>query len=440
MRILWIDSDMGCGGLDPLMRMKADGHDVRWFGRKPLDWRAQPIGKGLVDVVTHWEDHVRWADLIIQGDNTYYVTQLDHWRARGYPIVGASAAAAQWELDRTYGQQVFRKAGIKTAPYKEFMQYDPALAYVKKEMRRFVSKPLGDEEDKSLSYCAKDAADMVYMLERWKKARRHKAGFILQEFVAGTEMAVGAFFGPGGFGAVCENWEFKKLFPGDRGPATGEQGTVLRFVKKSHLADLVLYPLEDALHAIGYVGYVDVNCIIDDAGDPWPLEFTMRFGWPTFPIQQALLQGDHAEWLYELARGRTIDPWELDTIAVGVVMALPDFPYSKITRKDVTGIPVHGLTPRIMRDVHPSEMMMGEAPVEVDGKIVTSPILCSAGDYLLTVTGTGDTIRKARGHAYAVLDKISVPASPFYRNDIGQRLKKQLPEIQAQGYAAGIEF
>jgi phosphoribosylamine--glycine ligase len=441
MRVLWIDSDGGSGALDILMRMQADGHAVRWFMRKPFDWKVQSIGKGLVEVVQDWHEHVRWADLIIQGDNTWYTHEMDQWRARGYPIVGASKAAAEWELDRTLGQQVFKKAGVKVSAYREFMRYDDAIAYVKKEMRRFVSKPLGDEEDKSLSYCASDAADMVYMLERWKRNKRHKAGFILQDFVSGCEMAVGGFFGPHGFNeGWCENWETKKLFNGDKGPATGEMGTTLRFVKSSKLADKVLKPLEEALHGLGYVGYVDVNCILDENGDPWPLEFTMRFGWPTAPIQQALIDGDHAEWLADLAHGRDAKPFLLNKVAVGVVMALPDFPYSHVTRKDVTGIPVHGLTPSVLRHVHPAEMMLGEAPVEVEGKIVTRPIMVSAGDYLLTATGVGESVRQARAGAYRVLDRLSAPASPFYRTDIGTRLGKQLPDIQSLGYATGLTF
>ena len=99
---------------------------------------------------------------------------------------------------------------------------DQAIAYVKKQDRPFVSKPSGDA-DKALSYVAKSPADLVYMLERWKKSSKLKPPFILQEKVDGIEMAVGGWFGPHGFNrGWCENFEFKKLMADDYGRGRAE--------------------------------------------------------------------------------------------------------------------------------------------------------------------------------------------------------------------------
>ena len=38
------------------------------------------------------------------------------------------------------------------------------------------------------------------------------------------------------------------------------------------------------------------------------------------------------------------------------------------------------------------------------------------------------------------LKTVQVPNSPFYRPDIGDRLKTQLPQIQAKGYATKMIF
>jgi phosphoribosylamine--glycine ligase len=441
MRVLLIDSPQNLM-LDIAMRARDDGHDIKWFF--PKRERNRDVGKGFFEIVPDWRDWMRWADIVILADNTRYLREIDAWRKNhGTKVVGATQEAADWELNRTLGQQVFKKAGIPVPPYREFSDYDQAIAYVKREGRRFVSKPCGDEPDKSLSYCAKSPADMVYMLTRWKKARRHKGTFILQEFIPGVEMAVGAWFGPHGFSeGWCENWEEKNLMAGGTGPATGEMGTTIRVVRKSKLADMVLKPLESALEKLGYVGYVDVNCIIDEEGHPWPLEFTMRMGWPTFNIQQALVKGDSIEWLACLADGRDARPWLLNKIAIGCLMAIPDFPYSHATKKEVTGIPIYGLTDSVMEHVHLTEAMMGEAPQDVNGKVVMLPTPLTAGDYVLVVTGVGDTVRRARSRTYRTLDKIKAPASPFWRPDIGMRLKKQLPLIQAKGFASSptMEF
>jgi phosphoribosylamine--glycine ligase len=438
MKILVIDS-YGENALDWCLRCQRDGHDVRWA--VPDTPRTKNIGKGLVTVVRDWREHMKWADLRFMTDNTKYVKEIDQWRARGFPVVGPNEAGAAWELDRDAGMKVLERAGIDTPSSREFTDYDAAIAYVKKEGRRFVSKPSGVEGDKSLSYVAKDAADLVFMLERWKKLGKLKGAFILQEFIGGCEMGVGAWFGPGGFNQGWEeNFEFKPLMNDDKGPATGEQGTVMRFVKRSKLARLVLEPLADQLEEIGYVGCIDVNCIIDDKGKPWPLEFTMRPGWPAFNIQQALHKGDHAQWMLDLASGKDAHAFVMDTVAAGVVMSLPDYPYDHRNIDEVTGLPLRGVTPSILENVHPCMMMMANAPAMVGDKVVEAPTWCSAGTYVLVTTGTGETVKAARDQSYRVLKRLSMPGSPMWRTDIGSRLKRQLPEIQAHGYATGLSF
>lgn len=425
--------------LDWCMRAQNDGHDIKWWMQS--NDKTKWIGYGLVTKVKYWQDHETWADLIFIADNTHWLRDLDGVRDRGTPVFGPTSALADLELERDDGQDLFKKHGIPTLEGECFTDYDKAIAYVKKGMKRYVSKPSGDA-DKSLSYVSKSPADMVYMLERWKKNGKMKsAPFILQDFTAGTEMAVGAFMGKAGFNeGWCENWEFKKLMNGELGPQTGEQGSVIRFVKKSKLADKVLKPLEGWLVRQGYTGYIDVNCIIDDKGTPWPLEFTCRPGWPTFNIQQALFNGDHAQWMMDTIKGKDPKCFRQNEIAVGVVTAIPDYPYSHATRKDVVGIPIYGIKPSIVSWLHPCELMMGKAPMEVAGKIVEKPMYVTAGDYLMVCSGVGETILQAKQKAYRVTKCLEIPNSPMYRTDIGDRLKKQLPKLQSQGYAMGMAW
>ena len=428
MKLLLIDP-LG-NALDLAMRAQNDGHKVKHFIRQTP--KTEWIGRGLVDVVADFKPWLRWADLVFNSDCTKYLRDLDNARREGIAVCGASENTAQWELDRTVGMQVLRRHGIDILPSVEFTNYDKAIAHVKSHDKRFVSKPSGIVEDKSLSYVAKSPADLVYMLERWKKLGKQQQ-FILQDYVEGTEFAVGGWFGPGGWNAGwCENFEFKKLMNGDLGVATGEQGTVLRYVKSSKLARKVLLPLTDTLARENYVGYIDVNCIVEDNGNVWPLEFTMRPGWPTMNIQLALQDGDSAQWLLDLAEGVDARRFILNVTAVGVVMSVPDYPYSHLTRKEVIGIPIYGPTPALWKHIHPCEMMMKEAP---DEEFVHRPMACTAGDYILVMTATGETVRETADTVYRRLKRLVVPNSPQYRTDIGERLAKQLPKLQANGYA-----
>lgn len=442
MRVLIVDPPGH--GLDFAIRCADAGHDVKLAIRD--DERTKHIGAGLVDVVRDHKAWFRWSDLTICTDNSLYLRDLDSHRKEGGLVVAPSVEATKWELDRKLGQDVFRKAGIDIATSKEFRSYDDAIAFVKKTMGRFVSKPCDDANaDKALSYCSSGPDDMIYMLERWKRADKLKGSFILQEFIAGVEMSAAGWFGPHGFNSGFEEaWEFKKLMNGECGPATGEQGTVMRYVRSSKLAKQVLLPLAPQLAKLGYVGDVAVNCIIDDKGQPWPLEFTMRLGWPAFQLQCALLRedADPVEWLYLLATGKDARPFILDRLCIGVILSVPDYPYSRVTRKEVTGIPLFHIPPRVRQHIHPCEMMAGEALCQVEDTLLKLPCMMTAGDYVLCMTATGDTVQDCRRKVYRRLEAVKkrMPGSPMYRTDIGMRLAKQLPQLQAQGYASRLIF
>jgi phosphoribosylamine---glycine ligase len=425
--------------LDIALRAQQAGHQVIMIVRDTP--KTERIGEGWVKVEHEIDKWLRWPELILLADNTRWLREIDVARKDGIPVIGPSAEAADWELDREVGQQILKKHKISVPPYKIFKGYDEAIAYVKKENRRFVSKPSGDA-DKALSYVSKSPADMVYMLQRWKKLGKLKGDFILQDFKGGVEMAVGGWFGPGGFcEGWCENFEFKKLMNDDLGCATGEQGTVLRFVRTSKLANKMLKPLTEELDRIGYTGYIDVNCIIEEDGTIWPLEFTMRPGWPTFNIQMALHQGDPVEWLLDIAQGRDPRNFLNDRLAIGVVMSIPDYPYSHITRKEVTGIPIYGVDRKLWPHIHPCEMMLAQAPTQMnDGKIMDIPMPATAGDYVLVMTATGLSVSETKQRVYARLRRLEVPNSPMYRTDIGERLSKQLPILQKQGFALNLSY
>src|SRR5262249_28826753 len=142
-----------------------------------------------------------WADLIYLPDNSRYIDMVEPYRQIGYPVWSANRAARDWELDRAKGQAVFKAAGIQTIQGKEFRDHDAAIAYVRKQKKPFASKPSGPatEADKSLSYVAEQADDLIYMLEKWKKdeklvANAREYGFILQEKKTGCEMGVSGWF------------------------------------------------------------------------------------------------------------------------------------------------------------------------------------------------------------------------------------------------------
>lgn len=446
MKLLIVDSDSQ--GLDLGMRAQRAGHDVRYYDR-PGRGGPSKAGDGILEKVTDFDllrkRWLGWSDLIYLTGNDAYMEMLEPYRAIGYPIFGGSVEAARWESDRAYGQRIMKAAGLPVIPGKEFTDYESAIRHVKKSGTAFACKPSGDA-DKALSYVGNTAADLCFMLDKWSKDEKLRSdaaqhGFILQEKKTGCEMGVSGWFGPAGFASTIEeDFEYKKLMPGDCGVTTGEQGTCLRFVKKSKLADLVLFPLEEQLRSTGYVGCVNVNCIIDDEGTPWPLEFTMREGWPAKHNQVSLTDGDPVQWMRDLVDGEDTMQPRLNEVSISIVVSIPPYPSSKYTDEQVAGFPIYGATD--FEHVHLCEVMLGsDVPCQMGDKVVDLPCPVTAGPYVLVVTGTGDTITGARRSAYAALEKIRIPNSAGWRIDIGRgKLVGQLPRIQDLGYATGLSY
>ena len=361
-------------------------------------------------------------------------------RRKRIPVYGPSTASADLEIKRGKGMKLFETAGIEVPPWEQFPTLAAAEAYVRKTGERYVFKTLGDEDDKSLSYVGKDAADLIARLQRWQRLDLGGKGpFMLQEVVEGVEIGVSRWMGAGGFvGPYNENFEHKKLLSGNCGPNCGEAGTVQKYTKESKLGNAVLAPLEDALLELDHLGDVDINCIVDEKGKPWPLEFTCRLGWPAFNIMMATHKGDPVEWMLDACEGE--DTLEVSTaIACGIVVAQPDYPYSKATKAETGDIPIYGVTEKNSPYIAPQSVKMAKLPQMQGDKIVEAPMWATCGDYIAVVTGTGNSITRACKRAYKVVKELSIP-DVIYRDDIGEKLEEEIPKLQAHGFATEFVY
>ncbi len=382
---------------------------------------------------------MKWADMIVITYNSAYVDDFEPYFKQGYPIFGCNRAGLALEADRELGMDILMKSGCEVLDYFSFTNLDKGIEHVRKTNKTYVCKPMTDD-DRGMSYVADDPADLEYKLGEFKERKLLKKGFLLQEKVDGVEMAVGGWFGPAGFSQwYNENWEEKRLMNDGLGINTGEQGTILHYTKKSQLAKEVLLPVEEYLHKINYVGYLDVNCIIRKDGTPLPLEFTARFGWPHYDIAASLHKGDPANWMADLLEGR--DTLDVEAkVAAGVVLSHGDYPYDNMTEKALSGVPIYGINSRNSDDVKFIKAKMGVAPVHVAGHTRYADLPVTAGDEVLVVTATGETVLEARDAATDLAWKIKMPTNRQFRTDIGKRLEKHLPTLHKMGYAKEVEY
>lgn len=439
MNVLCIDTD-GVG-LAFAVKCVQSGHSVKWFVKpKPCNSKLSGHGFKGIERINNWASAISWADLVFCTSNDDYLERLDAFKKKGFPIFAPSQQSANLEIKRQEGMEFLESKGIDVPPYKTFRTLQEAEKYVWKNERRFVFKTMGDNEDKSLSYCAKNPADMItWLRDKQEQGLNPKGDVMLQDFIEGIEMGVSHWMGSKGWvGMPNENFEHKKLMPGNYGPNTGEMGTLAAYVEESKLFDEVLKPIEKDLLKMGHLGDVDLNCIIDKSGKPWPLEFTNRPGWPIFNIMLSEHKGDAAQWMLDAIHGEDSMSLNME-IAVGVVIAQPKFPYGDSDPKELEGIPIYGVTKKNQKYIHPQSVMIKTLPDMEGEKIVERPMWATTGDYIMVVTGMGKTIKQARERAYNTVKEVSVP-NMIVRNDIGEAVKDKIEELHKFGYALSFEY
>lgn len=440
MKLLVIDLEGEGTGLDIALRAQDAAHSVKYWLPRHQTGEEFRYGEGLVNRSSDWKEDIENADLTILTGNSKYETELAPYFGKGYPIFGANAQGAKLELDREAGQKVLDDHGIDTAPYHVVDSAEEGIALITDTEMPYAMKPWGGDGDKAMTYVASTSDDAIFTLQKWKKQGKFKGQLMMQEKIEGIEMGISGFFGPGGWNtALEESFEHKKFLNDDLGENTGEMGTVIRHVTESKLFDLILEPLTDYLHSINYVGDCSVNCIIDKKGKPWPLEFTMRLGWPDFCIRQAVIKGDPVVWMKDLVEGQ--DSLKVSPrIAVGILLAHGDFPRGGDTLGTWDGFPIYGITTENQNSLHFQQVRDGAAPFLIRGKIKEVKVPVTAGNYVMVVSATGQTVRSTAEAAYRTVSEISMPSNLMYRTDIGKRLESELGVLHKLGYAEGMVY
>jgi len=416
---------------DLAWQVHREGHDVKYHTVHPAD---REIGEGFVQKVDDWRAEVDWADVVVFDDiwvgndvGTGAIAQ--ELRAEGHAVIGGTPATDRLEEDRGFAMQLLEDHGVTTMDHQEFTNFDAGIVYVRKNPAPYVIKPLGEVQNvKRLLYVGRedDGSDVVDVLLAYKKAWGHRMkGFQLQRRVEGVEVAICGFFNGEQFvEPINFNFEHKKLFPGNIGPSTGEMGTSMFWAGRNRLFTETLGRIEGWLADEGYVGSIDLNCIVN-ANGIYPLEFTPRFGYPTIALQEESFESPTGEFFFDLANGTEPAPTVHAGYQIGVRIVLPPFPFDDEKTYDENSRNAAVVFETDSRDgIHLEDAKNVDGQWRVAGES-GMPII---------VTGKGETMQAAREQAYDRIDSIVIP-NMYYRDDIGERwIEGDGDRLQAWGY------
>lgn len=401
------------------------GNEVKYYIRSETE---RDIGDGFVPKVDDWESHVDWADVIVFDDVMGQGTHAAALRKAGKHVVGGTPYTDMLEDDRSFGQTELRKHGVSIIPFTEYTDFDSAIEHVRANPSAYVIKPSGEAQNiKRLLFVGQedDGKDVIHVLESYKAVYADTVKvFQLQRRMRGVEVAVGAFFNGSDFMLPINiNFEHKLLFPGNIGPSTGEMGTCMFWSQPNKLFAATLGKLRERLADEGYVGYIDVNCIVNGHGI-YPLEFTARFGYPTIAIQSDGIRMPMGDFLHGMASGTLTEFKATRGFQVGLRVVVPPFPYNdpKTFEANSRGRVIIFRRPN-HEGIHIEDVRL------VNGEW----LVAGSSGVVLVVTGLGQSVRQAQAQTYQRVRNILIP-NMYYRTDIGDRWFDDHDRLFSWGY------
>lgn len=356
--------------------------------------------------------------LVVVGPEAPLVAGIaDRLRAEGLDVFGPDAAAARLEGSKAFAKAFMERHGVPTAAYRVFDDADAASRWVEAHGGSLVVKADGLAAGKGVRVCDGPEEAQRAITEVMRERRFGEAGarVVLEERLRGEEASYYALCDGERFVTLAPAQDHKPVLDGDRGENTGGMGAyspapVVSPEVERKVVERIVRPVLEGMQADGtpYRGVLYVGLMIRD-GEPWVIEFNVRFGDPETQPILFRLEDDLVPWLLAAARG-TLPAGGVELRwgppAVCVVMASKGYP-----RAYPSGLAIDGLA---------GVEALPDVKVFHAGTRLEGGRWRTAGGRVLGVTARGASLREAQERAYAAVRDIAFEGA-HYRRDIGAR-------------------
>ncbi len=358
------------------------------------------------------------VDLVVVGpDDPLGAGLVDFLTERGIAAYGPSRAAAEIESSKSFAKGLMARAGIPTATARFFDDVAAALADLDAREVAGATPPVIKADGLSLgkgvtvatTFDEARTAVRAAMVDGAFGAAGRRV--LIEERMSGPEVSAHAFSDGATVVPMVYSRDYKRAFDGDLGPNTGGVGAYSppRLVDDSLAARIlstIIAPTIQAMAAEGrpYRGTLYPGLMLTEDG-PRVVEYNCRFGDPETQVLMPRLDSDLLDILLAVTTGTlaaTPVRWS-PVAAVGVVLASGGYPGAYRT-----GLPISGLG-----DIDKDVLVFHAGTTRDDGTVVT------AGGRVLTVVGTGASLKEARQRAYENVRRIRFDGCQ-YRTDIAR--------------------
>lgn len=361
------------------------------------------------------------VDLTIVGPEVPLIEGIvDLFQQRGLRIFGPLKAAATLEGSKAFAKELMNTAGIPTAGYETFSDYNLARRYLEHHGTPVVVKADGNAAGKG----ALVALDMATAQDAIKQMMVDRvfgtAGdvVVIEDYLEGEEIGSTAICDGTSYLPLTLTQDHKRALDNDQGLNTGGMGvyTPLPFVDQAQVEQIygqitqtTLYALRDA--HIDFSGVLYSNVMLTKDG-PKVIEHNTRFGDPETQALMLLLKADLLDILTFAERPK-IDPSTIWHPGYAVSVSLASGGYPGAYR---SGIPINGIEEASRL---PGVQVFHAGTAIKDGELVT------AGGRVLSVVAQASTLADAVARVYDAAAYISFKGMQ-YRKDIAHHGLKTL--------------
>lgn len=352
-------------------------------------------------------------DLVVVGPEAPLIAGLaDRLRSAGFAVFGPSAQAAQLEGSKAFAKEMMRRAGVPTAGFETFHHPDDAEEFARQaydQGKQLAVKASGPALGKGVVVAAtlQESLDAIRMMMVGHAFGDAGATVVLEERLFGKEFSLLTICSGERFFSLPVAQDYKRAHDGDRGPNTGGMGShspvpwlsehVVRRAEEKVVAPILRQLAKEGLE---YRGTLFSGIMVHE-GQPYCLEYNVRFGDPETQSVMPRLANGFAEVLRAAALGEPLPPVStLRNAAVTVVVASHGYPDSPVTGKRLD-----------VAAVEENVLVFHAGTRHSNGELVTS------GGRVAAVTAVAPSLEEARERAYRNVGAVRFEGA-WYRSDI----------------------
>ncbi|HVZ09973.1 phosphoribosylamine--glycine ligase [Rhodopila sp.] len=357
-------------------------------------------------------------DLVIPGPEAPLVEGItDAMEVAGITCFGPTKAAARLEGSKSFTKEIADAAGIPTALWERFDNSAAACDFIERRGAPVVVKADGLAAGKGVVVAQTEAEAIDAVTAMMDEGVFGESGraVVIEECLVGPEVSLFALCDGEDALLIGSAQDHKRVGDGDTGPNTGGMGAyspVPDFPPALEQAcvDQIVRPAlaEMARRGTPFRGVLFAGLMLTEQGAKL-IEFNVRFGDPECQVLMLRLKSDLLAAI-QAACDHELKNFDLrwhDQAALAVVMAARGYPEAPERGTVIGGLDAAAAQPGV-------QIFHAGTAVGADGSIQ------AAGGRVLTVCGSGATLREAHDAAYAAIGKLVWPEG-FCRRDIGKR-------------------